>query len=401
MFISFLLFSCKQDTIEHITIKEFVIKQKNDIKVFNIDIDNKGLEYTYTIKDDKNKDISDKFSLNFFSNDNNISLPYKPKTEGKKIIYAKIVGRNEKSNTIEIEAKKNINIVTNKDYKIIPLYFTIIHNGSEIGSGINVSNDVIERNIKTLNKGFSGKTDVTGDNIKVEFEFVLGGINRYKGTKTGYTVDEMMKFKNTKKFKDSLYQDSSKYINIFCFNSTTNSSFTTLPPIRSVIAIPGLVTFKTEPQNIQLDYVDGIFLNVHDVIKNSSVITHEMGHFWGLLHVFIENNDPNTCETLKDADFCPDTRNSKIPKANFFPSFERVDCDGKTYISENFMDYQFSFIREFTKNQKTRMHHVINNAFFRKSLVMNKNISSKNHNNTIITSKKTKLKPKYIFCKKR
>ena len=103
-------------------------------------------------------------------------------------------------------------------------------------------------------------------------------------------------------------------------------------------------------------------------------LAHELGHYLGLFHVFGEEKG-EYIDGFKDTDYCKDTPTyNKVAYDNFLTEYvkthnahnadinellKRTGSDGKTFTSNNIMDYAISLGHTFTKNQTERMYHVL------------------------------------------
>ena len=86
---------------------------------------------------------------------------------------------------------------------------------------------------------------------------------------------------------------------------------------------------------------------------NTSTLTHELGHAFGLYHVF--------SQFCIDADLCNDTWSYARVEEN---SFERLqiskkNCEGDYFVSNNYMDYPYCEYNTFTLQQVKRMRKII------------------------------------------
>lgn len=109
--------------------------------------------------------------------------------------------------------------------------------------------------------------------------------------------------------------------------------------------------------------------------QDDAVVTlaHELGHYLGLYHVFAEDNT-GTADNCIDSDYCTDTPSynkteyddwlenfitSRLSRSTFMQLFNRTNCSGTTFQSNNIMDYAYSLSYQFTQQQHDRMRHVL------------------------------------------
>ncbi len=106
-------------------------------------------------------------------------------------------------------------------------------------------------------------------------------------------------------------------------------------------------------------YNDGTFM-LNAPFNRGRTMTHEIGHWLGLIHIFGNGNCGN--------DFCADTPVHQ--DANYGCPVNNVSCVPPTLeMPQNYMDYtNDSCMNIFTQNQKQRMTVVMNNAIRRASL---------------------------------
>lgn len=133
-----------------------------------------------------------------------------------------------------------------------------------------------------------------------------------------------------------------KYLNVYCYAPVSSKH--------------GGHTFDRCWEN---EGTDAVFLNYADIGKDYRVLTHETGHWLGLLHNFqcgcdkINDgiNDTPPQSDASDGDFAI---KSDDPK-NFDDN-----CDGGKVMFSNFMDYSL-FRKMFTKEQVRIMRIVVSN----------------------------------------
>lgn len=204
---------------------------------------------------------------------------------------------------------------------------------SSSGAG-NISDTVINNQIRVLNDSFSGLTG--GYNTK--FRFVLAGITRtanntFFSAGYGSAAETAM--------KTALRVGTAKTLNMY-FNqpSTGELGWATFPssyssqPLKDGVVCDG----RTVPGGSFSPYNEG------------DTATHEVGHWLGLYHTF-----QGGCS--KNGDFVADTPASKSP--TFGCPSSRDSCTTKQYPGldpvENFMDYtDDNCMYKFTAGQDAR-----------------------------------------------
>ncbi len=280
----------------------------------------------------------------------------------------------------------NINYVNSQKRAtkyIIPVVFHVIHtNGPE-----NISLAQIENQIKILNEDFSlnnpNKTNIrsvfTNVAADCQIEFKLAkldpngkctdGVNRIF---SGLHVDAR---DNVKSIANARW-DNKKYLNIWTVSSISSQSgadgttlgFAYLPQAvaQGLSAMDGIVC--------RADYVGVI--GTGNVSGAGRTLTHEVGHYLGLLHTF---EDGCSGTGSNNGDRCADTPPvlSTFTNANCPANGNSCSTDGPNLIDqwENYMDYSSGSCQSmFSNNQKAIMHSVLENYSFRKNLWSNSNL---------------------------
>lgn len=258
----------------------------------------------------------------------------------------------------------------------LPVVIHVVHNGEAIGEGPNISTERIKRQIEILNEDFRRKEGTRGynnhpDGADSKIEFVLAklnpelkpidGINRIDATKI--EIDTLGY--NQNHYAQYGYWDPAKYINIWT---------TPLPPETECLVLGSATGPKTDlPGTERLSLpqdgdAEGILINwIHfgesDIschARYGRTLTHEMGHYLGLLHTW----DINNCELN---DYCDDTPAVDQP---VFGRTAFIGCLGDTIMIGNYMNYSHDDVMNiFTNDQVARMHYVLVNHKGRNSLI--------------------------------
>lgn len=243
-------------------------------------------------------------------------------------------------------------------YKI-PVVFHIIHNyGTE-----NISNAQIYDAIRVANRNLRKQNPDTTDIVPFfkpraadcEIELVLAqkdpngnchsGINRIASTLT-YIGDHQV--------KNLIHWDPTKYLNIYvCAEAAGLAGHALLPSTADTIPQwDGIV--------IQHSYLGSIGTSTP---FKSVVLTHELGHYFNLQHIWGGNNvpgfyylpvaQPTNCNFDDDVLDTPNTIGWQTCNLN------GTSCDDTLDNVQNFMDYAYC-ARMLTYGQRDRMHACLN-----------------------------------------
>jgi hypothetical protein len=184
----------------------------------------------------------------------------------------------------------------------LPVVVHVVHFGDEIGVGPNLSTERVQRQIEILNEDFRRKEGTRGynnhpDGADSKIEFVLSktdphenpidGINRIDAS----TIQVENLGYNQNHYAQYAYWDPDKYINIWttplpedteCLAlGMASGPFTDLPGT-DLLSIPG-------PGDSDGILVNWMHFGESDLVchaKYGRTLTHEMGHFLGLLHTW-------------------------------------------------------------------------------------------------------------------
>lgn len=105
--------------------------------------------------------------------------------------------------------------------------------------------------------------------------------------------------------------------------------------------------------------------------EQGSVLSHEAGHYVGLMHTFQDG-----CSPTLDNDFCDDTPPVAVANQGNCAGINSCNFDVPDLPDnvENIMDYTFGCLRMFTEDQKSIAHFSLSTVFGRKRLVEQENL---------------------------
>ncbi len=266
----------------------------------------------------------------------------------------------------------------------VPVVVHIIHNGEAIGSGRNISDAQVFSQLSVLNKDYK-RLNEDAVNTPAEFQSVAGvsdiefvlakqdpeglatnGIVRVQGPKTSWTMNDNYQLKALS------YWPAEDYLNIWVCNLTDFLGYAQFP----VSGLPGL---ENSSSNRLTDGVvsstttfgsieDGDF-NLQNNYNKGRTTTHEVGHFFGLRHIWGDDNGG-----CSGTDYVDDTPN-QAGSTSGCPAHPRVTCE-VTSMFQNFLDYTHdNCMNLFTQGQVSRMETVIENSPRRASLTSSPGLS--------------------------
>ena len=273
----------------------------------------------------------------------------------------------------------------------LPVVVHVIHEGSSVGNGLNISDAQVESQIKVLNEDFRRKagtngfnSDPDGADVEIEFQLVArapdgsatNGIDRVNVFDEGLPAGPYTSGSFDADIKPATSWDPELYVNFWVADLDGGLIGYAQFPSASVPGISngcnptqantdGVVMRTTSFGTIDEEPSPGDF-NLSAPYNLGRTTTHEIGHWLALRH------------TWGDAflgiggcgvdDFCADTPN--IPTSSSgCPS--RTACDGTTpAMVENYMDYSDdACMNIFTKDQKARMRATLLNSPLRRTLI--------------------------------
>lgn len=268
-----------------------------------------------------------------------------------------------------------------KSYKI-QVVVHVIHKGESIGVESNISDAQVMSQIEVLNKDFN-RQNTDAANTPPEFqglagnmpiEFVLAntdpnglpssGIVRVRGSRNFYTIQ------NNDLLKSESYWPAENYLNIWVCYLTDRYGYTQFP----ISTLPGLENSSKNRLTDGIVIAYNVFgssdygnFNLHNRYNKGRTTTHEMGHFFGLRHLW---GDEPEC---KGDDYVDDTP-QQANETTDCPTHPQKECPAdnpQPKMFQNFLDYtDDACMNLFTLGQMERMITVLENSPRRASLLL-------------------------------
>ena len=272
--------------------------------------------------------------------------------------------------------------------KIAVVVHVIYNEGDAIGEGTNITNEQILSQIEVLNEDYqrkNGDTTRTQEEFlsvasKLNIEFVIArqtitgdpttGIMRVQGEKSSYNP---LSIDDRELLSSYSHWDPNIYLNIWV--TSLSNSYIGLAQFPDY-DLPGL----EDKENRDNEATDGLVIDYRafgseekvpgiDVMPSYNrgrTTTHEIGHFFGLLHVW--GDDYVDCSV---DDYVADTPSSDNDYSGLCPQSQSTyESCGSNDMYENFLNYtDDECMNIFTMGQVDRMNVILESAPRRASLL--------------------------------
>jgi hypothetical protein len=281
----------------------------------------------------------------------------------------------------------------------IPVVIHIIHNGDAVGSGENISDAQALSQIQVMNEDFQrlagsrGGANTTGEAVDVQINFCMAQQDPTGNPSTGIVRHNIPPYSNTvtngsggadwetradvQTMKTNTQWDPNRYLNMWTIRpgglSLQNGGLSGLLGYAQFPNNSGLGGINANNGNANTDGVVAAFdaMGTQDLDDGSFTLnatynlgrtmTHEVGHWVGLRHIWGDNT---TCTGGANAgDYCADTPESTT--ANYScVTVDNCPADGLGNDQvQNYMDYTNDACMDtFTQNQKDRILAVMTNS---------------------------------------
>lgn len=277
----------------------------------------------------------------------------------------------------------------------IPVVVHVIHSGEAIGTAPNTTDAQIQSQITVLNQDFRKLLGTPGHNTNpvgadVEIEFVLAkqdpngnptnGIDRVYFVKESWSdteIDDIL--------KPATIWNPDLYMNMWSLKFSDDSllGYAQFPDNKFATSSPNYLDgldFSGGSANTDgvvasfdvfgsSDFGNNFILN--KPYDKGRTMTHEVGHFLGLLHIWGdgEGDEDANSPDCKASDYCADTPQVGWEHYDCLKTYNTCPSNPGNDMPENYMDYtNDECMNIFTQNQKDRIAVIMNNAARRVTL---------------------------------
>jgi len=303
--------------------------------------------------------------------------------------YEKMLQKNypDRMNDSQFEAwlaplieNAKINKSQNGGIITIPVVVHVVHSGQALGVAPNITDSQVKSQITVMSNDFRRlagtpgfNTNAVGADTMIQFALAkvdpkgnpTNGIDRVNLCEASWSTTDIDAL-----VKPMTIWDPTKYMNMWSVNFTDTTllgyaQFPSASGLGGLNAVGGYADTDGVVANYSTfgssDYDDGTFILTAPYDKGRTM-THEVGHFLGLRHIWGDNTSCVVNATDSNKDYCPDTPAANAPNYNCITANSCPAAPGNDMI-ENYMDYTpDTCMNIFTVNQKDRITAVMNNS---------------------------------------
>ncbi|SFC67767.1 zinc-dependent metalloproteinase lipoprotein, BF0631 family [Flexibacter flexilis DSM 6793] len=256
----------------------------------------------------------------------------------------------------------------------IPVVFHIIHNGEAVGIGTNIPDSRLTSQIRILNEDYRRKegtngynTDSRGADARIQFVLAskdpqgkaTSGIVRANGGQSEWQLSEQAAL------KDKSNWPKDKYLNVWVCNLKNGAEnllgFSSFPVNSDLDGLPTGADSTTDGVMVCYKYVGNSPLSTRYNLGRT--LTHEIGHFLGLIHIWGDGFD------CTSTDYCNDTPAASQANYNCNTTYDSCPDAQGSDMTANYLDYTYdACMNIFTQDQVARMRTVLCGSIRRKTL---------------------------------
>lgn len=262
------------------------------------------------------------------------------------------------------QRKNRSNLRTQAGPYKIPVVVHVIHNGTSVGSGINISDAQIISQLEVLNKDFK-RLNADAGNTPAEFLPVAGGLDvefvfakqspeglpttgiiRVNGNRPSWSVNQ------DEELKAVSYWPSEDYLNIWVTNLSGGYLGYAQFPVSNLEGLEDFQDGLALTDGVAIDYTVFGVGSSNPQYNLGRTTTHEVAHFLGLRHIW---GDEDGCS---GTDYVNDTPN-QLDETYDCPVHPAPECSGNKMF-QNYMDYtDDACMNLFTRGQVDRMKVIL------------------------------------------
>lgn len=276
-------------------------------------------------------------------------------------------------------------------YKLPVIFHVLYHDKNDKNQYVEVGR--LSEILKRVNELYR---NAGANSANMNLEFVLAtedpkgktlpepGVERIEWNTAAIDINDFM-FSNNRTYNYLIWEPND-YINIMVYKFTDADvmGVSHFPYSPTKNPLSGTETDSRFLTGDNLKYAYCVSINNSYIYEESTTtipnqsdmaitLAHELGHYLGLYHVFSESEEDDV-DACADTDYCTDTYTydrkayetwvKALVEQNGPISFEdlarRHDCvQNIDFTSRNIMDYAYSYLNEFTAQQKARVRHIL------------------------------------------